>query len=264
MRFVVASACLASGLASARIPVVASQVGPIRGTLVLDGGPEASAALGRRFVELAGGANARIVVVPTAMGDDAHDPATLAHYQRLFGDNCCTLLDAADRVEADRAAFASPLATATGVWISGGSPARVADIYWRTTTSRAIRAVLERGGVVGGSSAGAVVLGARVPTTQPDRGFAFLTNVIVMAHANRGRAREMLVSEAAASGMIGVGIPEGTAVIIRRDSVEVVGPGEVIVASGSNSGAEDYRILREGEHMRLEHQKAANHTPPRH
>ena len=56
----------------------APHVGPSRGSLVLDGGPEASSSVARRFVELAGGPKARIVVIPSAGGNEfARDPGTL-------------------------------------------------------------------------------------------------------------------------------------------------------------------------------------------
>lgn len=64
------------------IKAAATQVGPSRGVLFLDGGPEASPALASRFVELAGGPKARIVVIPTAGGDEfGRDPATLEAYE---------------------------------------------------------------------------------------------------------------------------------------------------------------------------------------
>jgi cyanophycinase len=221
--------------------------------LVLDGGPEASGPVAGRFVELAGGSEARIVVIPSAGGEEfARDPATLESYRKLFGAGRCTVLHTTDRSVADRADFVAPLRDATGVWMSGGTMSTLPDVYWHTATERELRAVLDRGGVVGGSSAGAVVQGARLPTDQPDRGFAFLRDALIMAHLNRGRAREMLVEVVTASPtLVGLGVPENTAVVVRGDSVEVVGAGEVVVVDGGRPAGQPYVLLRAGDRLTL-------------
>jgi cyanophycinase len=221
--------------------------------LVLDGGPEASRSVAGRFVELAGGPKGRIVVIPTAGGDEfGRDPATLEAYEKLFGAGRCTILHTMDHAVADRADFTAPLRDATGVWMSGGTTSTLPDVYWHTATERELRAVLDRGGVIGGSSAGAIILGARLPTDQPDKGFALLRNTLIMAHLNRGRAREMLVEEITASlHLVGLGVSENTAVIVRGDSLEVVGNGDVIVVDGTPRAGQPYAILRSGDRLVL-------------
>lgn len=229
------------------------QVGPPHGALLLDGGPDASPEVARRFVELAGGANAKIVLIPTASGDDAaRDPATLQHYRQLFGVGCCNVLHTTRRAAADRAGFAACLQNATGVWITGGSPAAITEAYWHTAVQDAIRAVLDRGGVVGGSSAGALILGSRVPTDHPEHGLSFLRHTIVMPHLNRNNARKMLVDEVAGTpGMIGIGVSENTAAVIRGNSLEVLGIGEVVVVDGRSHGQDQFAVLRAGNQFHL-------------
>ncbi len=230
-----------------------TDVGPVNGTLILDGGPEATPAVARRFLALAGGANARIVLIPSAAGEDvARDPATLTQYRRLFGSTCCTVLHTTKRAQADNVAFAKSLASATGVWIMGGQPATLADTYWHTRTEDALRAVLERGGVVGGSSAGATVQGARIPTTRPEQGFAFLRDVFVMAHLDRNNARDMLVRIVREdSRTLGIGVSEHTAAIITQQRLEVLGAGEVVIVDGQDHAGNPYLTLRAGESTRL-------------
>jgi cyanophycinase len=233
--------------------VAATHVGPSRGVLVLDGGPEASSSIAGRFVELAGGLKSRIVVIPTAGGNEfGRDPATLEAYEKLFGAGRCTILHTMDHAVADRADFTAPLRDATGVWMSGGTTSTLPDVYGHPATERELRAVLDRGGVIGGSSAGALILGARLPTDQPDKGFAFLRNTLIMAHLNRGRAREMLVEAiTASSNIVGLGVSENTAVIVRGDSLEVVGNGDVIVVDGVPHAGQPYTVLRSGDRLVL-------------
>ena len=95
-------------------------------------------------------------------------------------------LDAQSRDEADAAKFLAPLKKATGIWIGGGSQSRLARLYGGTKTEAAIIDVLNRGGAVGGTSAGAAIMSQRmirqVPSTREvvvDRGFALLTGAIV-------------------------------------------------------------------------------------
>jgi len=228
-------------------------VGPANGTLVLDGGPEATSAVARRFIELAGGDKARIVLIPSAAGDEvAQDPATLTKYRRLFGSTCCTILHAARRAQADSLAFVESLASATGVWMMGGQPSLLADTYWHTRTEAALRALLARGGVVGGSSAGATVQGARIPTKHPDHGFGFLREAFVMAHLDRNNARDMLVRIVREdSRTLGIGVSEHTAAIITGDRLEVLGAGEVVIVNGQEHAGKAFLTLRSGESASL-------------
>jgi cyanophycinase len=204
-------------------------------------------------VELAGGDKAKIVLIPTAAGDDAaRDPATVASYRKLFGSGCCAMVHTSQRAVADRADFVKPLADATGVWMMGGKPSALPDAYWHTATERALREVLERGGVVGGSSAGALIQGSRIPTSHPDNGFAFLRNTFIMPHLNRNNARNMLVGIVGETvGIIGIGISENTAAIVTRDHLEVVGNGEVVVVDGRLRAGKQYIVLQPGERFDL-------------
>jgi cyanophycinase len=144
------------------------------------------------------------------------------------------------------------LAAASGVWIVGGSPSTLADTYWHTATERALRAVLDRGGVVGGSSAGAVIQASRIPTRHPDRGFGWLRHTFVMAHLNRKNAQDLLVRIVAENPeIIGIGIPEHTAVVITGDQLEVVGSGDVVVADGRVHDAQPLTLVHPGARLIL-------------
>lgn len=109
---------------------------------------------------------------------------------------------------------------------------------------------------MGGSSAGAFIPGSRVPTDHPERGYGFLRHTLVMPHLNRNNARKMLLDEVAATpGMIGIGVSENTAVVIKGDSLEVLGIGEVVIADGRSNMQDQSVVLRAGNQFHLEAQR---------
>ena len=148
---------------------------------MIDGGGQTPAAV-RAFVALAGGPDAEIVLIPTATESEP-DTAELERGKRAFaaefGVSHVTVLHTRDRSVADTEAFAAPLKTARGVWFGGGRQWRLVDSYMGTRTQREIEGVLARGGVVGGSSAGATIQGSYLV-----RG-AREGNQIMMARATR-------------------------------------------------------------------------------
>jgi cyanophycinase-like exopeptidase len=70
------------------------------------------------------------------------------------------VLHTRDRAVADSDAFVAPLREARGVWFGGGRQWRLADAYLRTRTHAALDELLARGGVIGGTSAGATIQGS--------------------------------------------------------------------------------------------------------
>jgi cyanophycinase len=119
------------------------------------------------FLELAGGKDAEIVVIPTAnetvTAEDRVVGALLA-----LGAKRVVQLHTRDRVVADTEEFVAPLRAARGVWLSGGRQWRLADAYLNTRTLREMVVLLERGGVVGGSSAGATIQGSYMVRGAPE------------------------------------------------------------------------------------------------
>ena len=180
----------------AAVQPAAQEVGPARGALVIVGGAMQDPAIVERFVQLAGGPEAPIVVIPTAGGGDAYDryyPGLRAF--REAGATDLTVLHTTDREVADDPAFSAPLRQARGVWFPGGRQWRLADAYLDTLVHEEIAGVLRRGGVVGGSSAGATILGsylARGDTAtntvmmgDHEVGFGFLRDTAIDQHLLR-------------------------------------------------------------------------------
>ena len=219
----------------------AQKVGPARGALVIVGGGMQDPAIAQRFIDLAGGPQALIVVIPTAGGGETYDP----FYRGLktFRDQGATnllVLHTRDRDEADSDAFVQPIREAGGVWFSGGRQWRLADSYLGTRTEDELWKLLDRGGVIGGSSAGATIQGsylARGDTKtntimmgDHEEGFGFLKNTTIDQHLlRRNRQFDLIEIIKAKPELLGIGLDENTAIVVQDDWFEVIGASYVAI-----------------------------------
>jgi cyanophycinase len=215
--------CLAVGAVE---PLTAAE--KVSGTIILHGGGSIQSVVREKFRELAGGSEARIVVIPTADPDTPLDPIRLEAWQDRNVQSV-ELLHAASREESEAEAFAEPLRHATGVWISGGWQTRLASTYLRTPVERELGALLQRGGVICGTSAGAAVL-SRVMLVRTDvrEGFDLLPNTVVDQHfLKRNRQDRLWNVLAQHPDRIGIGVDEDTAAVIQGDRLSVLGESTV-------------------------------------
>jgi cyanophycinase len=258
---IAAYGCTAHAQASAH-----TSAGPQHGWLIIDGGGTLINEVKERFVALIGGPDARVVAIPTAMADGEFDSSTYAqHIAQLLGVRHVTVLHTRNRAEADSAAFVRCLDDAAGVWIDGGRQWRLADAYLGTAVERHLKELLERGGVVLGSSAGAtiqgsfLVRGAAASPTHPEGdnsivmasgheiGFGLLSNSAIDQHIDtRGREHDIDTVLAAHPELLGIGLDESAAIVVHRDAFFVVG-GQVLVSDGTKSSGERHLILSPGQ-----------------
>ena len=243
----------------------AQEVGPKRGALVIVGGAMKDPAIMERFIELAGGPTAPIVVIPTAGGDDDYDDFYRgARRWRQMGVENVTVIHTNDRNEADSDAFVEPIRKARGVWFPGGRQWRLADSYLDTRTELELHELLARGGVIGGSSAGATIQGsylARGDTKansimmgDHEEGFAFLKNVAIDQHLlARNRQFDLIPVIEAHPELLGIGIDEDTAIIVQSDRAEVIGQGYVAIYDHGSTVGESgqFYLLRPGDAIDL-------------
>jgi cyanophycinase len=209
-----------------------------RGALMIVGGGGMSLELVKEFVKLAGGNDAKIVVLPTAMPDPL--PGTTG--KRMFaavGVTDVTVLTQRKLEDVESREMLQALKNATGVWFGGGRQWRFVDAYEHTKAYPLIVAVLKRGGVIGGSSAGASIQGDYLARGNPlgnldimaagyDRGFGFLPGVAIDQHfAQRNRFADMASLVKRYPQVLGIGIDEATALIVKGSIAEVRGPGKV-------------------------------------
>ena len=220
-------------------------IGPENGTLVIVGGGMKSDVIVKRFIELAGGFDASIVVIPTAAGRENYDENTgLAGKLRNMGATDVTVLHTTDKQVADSDSFVSPLMNANAVWFGGGRQWRLVDSYKNTLTEKMLWKVLERGGVIGGSSAGATIQGSylargdtknnQIMMGDHQEGFGFLKNVAIDQHVlARNRQFDMFDILKNRPELLGIGIDENTAMIVHQNQFEVLGESYVTVYDGT-------------------------------
>ncbi len=173
----------------------------------------------------------------------------------------CTVLHTTDRNVADSPEFVAPLKDATGVWLEGGRHWRLADAYLGTRTLRELFNVLDRGGVIGGGSAGATVQGSYMVrgSSNPDDntimmaagheiGFGFFTNVTIDQHVDtRHRENDLAPVMEAHPDLLGLGLDQSTSITAHADTLTVNGPGRVAVWDGKDHGGKGYYYLRAGD-----------------
>jgi cyanophycinase len=218
--------------------------GPDKGTLVIVGGAMQDPAIVKRFIELAGGPDAPIVIIPTASEDDEHYDNYWSGLKqwRDNGARNLTVLHTRDRKVADSEAFVKAIKTARGVFFGGGRQWRLADAYSGTLTQKEVQGVLNRGGVVGGSSAGAAILSSfmvrgdtktnTIMIGDHTAGMGFLKNAAVDIHVlRRNRQFDMLEVLEAHPELLGISIDEDTAIVVEGDRFDVIGQSYALIYS---------------------------------
>lgn len=220
----------------------AASSGPASGSLVVVGGGAIGPEILDRFFALAGGRDAPLVIIPSALpGSKYSQNWQGADVFRDAGATNITILHTRDRSEADSRAFVKPLKRARAVWFSGGRQWRLVDAYAGTRTETEIANVLERGGVIGGSSAGAtiqgsyLVRGARegnhiMMAPGYEKGFGYLANCAIDQHLiARGRIDDLAEVVRTHTELLGIGIDEGTAIVVQGNRFEVLGESKVAI-----------------------------------
>ncbi len=231
----------------------------VPGTLLLCGGGELPQPIFDEFLERAGGDAARLVVIPTASKSaEKLDPEEIRALWKERGAPLVSVLHARSREEADREDFIAPLQQATGVWFSGGGQSRIARAYVGTAVERELAALLDRGGVVGGTSAGAAVqtrlmISGGNPRPRLGQGFDLMPGSVVDQHfLERDRKRRLRRVLADHPGLVGFGIDEGTALVASGQRLRVIGRSTVTVLLGAGGGQGEHEIeLRAGDEADL-------------
>ncbi|MDT9600808.1 cyanophycinase [Sphingosinicella rhizophila] len=171
-------------------------------------------------------------------------------YQRAFSDldlGDLVELYVEDRVEAGDRSKLSVLDDAAGIFFSGGDQLRITSQIGDTGIEAKVRALYERGGVVAGTSAGASVMSEtmlvkgtsqithRIGDLHMAPGLGLIRDVIIDQHfAERGRFGRLIGAVAHNPRVLGMGIDEDTAAIVRGDRIDVIGSGAVYVVDGTH------------------------------
>lgn len=209
------------------------------GSLVIVGGGAMPPDILRKFIDLAGGPDAPIIVLPTAQPDPISPRSYEAAHLEKAGAKNVYVLSKRDRKDVEAPANLERLKNAKGIWFSGGRQWRFLDAYEGTKAEPLFQDVLRRGGVIGGSSAGAsiqaeyLVRGSPLNNTDVmcegyERGLGFLPGVAIDQHfAARRRFGDMTALMRRYPQLLGIGIDESTALVVQGHIGEILGRGKV-------------------------------------
>lgn len=276
---------LLAGRLAAQTP---QTVGPEKGALVIVGGGAMSNDLWNRFIELAGGpAAANIVIIPTA-GEDSSASSAPREKEKLtsLGVRNITILHTRDPKVANQESFVAPIRKATGVWFVGGRHWRLTDSYLNTLAHKEFNAVLSRGGVIGGTSAGATIQGSfmvrgdtkgnSIMVGDHTQGLDFIHNVTIDQHfLRRNRQFDLVEVIKARPELLGIAIDEGTAIVVQQNTFEVIGNSYVGIyeanqiansakyPSGQNSTGGPFYFISKGQKFDLKARKVISQQPQR-
>ena len=221
-----------------------------RGYIVPVGGAEnkeGDRPIMRRFVRIAGGEEARIVIIPTA--SELEDKGE--RYVELFEDlmvESAISLPLEERSDAFLDKNLRVLEKATAIFLTGGNQLRLSTILGGTPVAQMLRRLNADGVHVGGTSAGAAIIpehmiagGPSGATPRADGvilapGLGLINRIVIDQHfRQRDRIGRLLSAVSLNPFAIGVGLDEDTAVFIDPDNVfEVVGSGGVTVIDPTN------------------------------
>jgi cyanophycinase len=222
-----------------------AQPAPRGGALVICGGGVIPDVVRTRFIELAGGPKARIIVIPTAHRI-ADTPAVKSILDPWMTKGAASVqcLHTRSRDVANSAEFVQPLTEATGVWFGGGLQTSVTQAYLGTEVERQLSALLARGGVIGGTSAGAAVMTQVMisrgrTTAEVEKGFDFLPGAVVDQHfLRRNRLSRLLSVLSDHPDLVGLGIDERTALVVNIPNrrMNVIGESYVVACVPGAAG----------------------------
>jgi cyanophycinase len=240
-----------------------------KGTLMIVGGGGAGPEIWKRFIELSGGPEALIVVIPTAMEDPLDKESGEEKALKRFGAKNVKALHTRNPKEADDPKFSEILNKAGGVWFSGGRQWRFVDSYAGTITEKRFHEVLARGGAIGGSSAGASIQSEYMPRGHPlgntvmaaegyEQGLGFLPGCAVDQHFFvRKRTADMTGLMKLHPQYLGIGLDEGTAIVVSGSTAEVIGKTKVAFFDTRKKPVDglDYEEVKVGEKYDLKARK---------
>ena len=251
-------------------------VGPAKGTLIITG-DGIYGVFQDKFMELIGGADSPIIVIPTATSSEVLSDDFLEEYKQRFiksGFTNVTVLHTRDPKEANSDQFIEPIKNAVGVIFSGGRQWRHADSYLNTKTHDEFFKLLDRGGVIAGGSAGATIQGSYLARGDSygntkmmgdhEEGLGFLKNTAIDQHLlKRNRQFDMFEILDNRPELLGIGIDEGTGIIVQGNTFKVIGESYVAMYDGTRwskerdtiyklpKGSREFYTLKSGDEYNL-------------
>lgn len=227
----------------------AVKIGPPSGTVIAVGGGTVGPEIWKAFIDAAGGPDALILDVPNNSISKPLSvaPKDVGQHLREHGAHHVEVLFTQDRAVANSEPFVALIKKAQGIWFEGGRQYRAIEAYAGTQSESAFWDVLNRGGVIGGSSAGMAVLGDFLVRGAPsnnnyimdypgyEKGFGFLRATAADMHVvARERLPDLTAVVARYPELLGISADEGTAWVIRGDVGQIIGRSKAFVYNGKD------------------------------
>ena len=248
------------------LSVQAQTTGPENGHLIIAGGALQDTAVFNKFIELAGGDKSHIVVIPTAGGYKVTEQRKNSLIQDWIkkGAAKVSVLHTTDPDESNQAEFAAVIDEATGVYFPGGRQWRLADSYLNTLVHTKLFELLQRGGVIGGSSAGATIQGAylargdsktnTIMMGDHEEGLTFIENIAIDQHTlARNRQFDMFEITEKYPELLGIAIDENTAILVSGNEFEVLGQSYVMIYDGTHWDQTKGKFVKNEAHQERFH-----------
>lgn len=238
-----------------------------KGYLVIIGGAEdkeEDCTILREFVRRAGGTKARIVVMTVATGLPEEVGRTYTEVFERLGVESVEILDTAHREDASDPRALETIEQATGVFFTGGDQSRIISNLKDTELDAAIHKRYAEGIVVGGTSAGAAMMpdvmiiegesqtNPRLEVVEMGPGMGFLPGVVIDQHfLQRGRLGRLLSAIIQQSVVLGLGIDENTAIVVKNNQFKVIGEGAVTVIDLAEITHTNYEQILKDEDLAI-------------
>ncbi|MEY3187028.1 MAG: hypothetical protein RL675_852 [Bacteroidota bacterium] len=212
------------------------EIFPYKGKLIIIGGGDILDTMYNLFAKEIGGKDQPIVYIPTATDDEPWIQAG-QHLVKFTsrGFTNLTTVHTRDKQKANDPVFIDRIRKAKGVFIGGGDQANIAASFLGTDVHKELIALLNRGGIIMGTSAGATIMGEVMITGWEQRkaphvqhqypaGLAFMKNTSIDQHVLvRNRQFDLIPMMETNPNLLGMALDEATAAYVQRDSIQVVG-----------------------------------------
>jgi cyanophycinase len=228
--------CFLLALLITQSTIAQQEVFPFKGKLIIIGGGDILDTMYNLFAKEIGGKDQPIVYIPTATDDEPWIQAG-EHLVKFTsrGFTNLTTVHTRDKQKANDPVFIDRIRKAKGVFIGGGDQANIANAFLGTAVHQELFALLNRGGIIMGTSAGATIMGDLMITGWEQRkapnvlhtyppGLAFMKNTSIDQHVFvRNRQFDLVPMMEANTNILGMALDEATAAYVNRDSIQVIG-----------------------------------------